>query len=303
MAPTQDSERRTSNPRSRRAPALFVGFPSPLLVRDTEYTQALRRFGIQLRPPRGIVVASARWHTVRPLRVTGNERPSLLRDYDDSQPTWLNAVTYPCAGQPQLAADVVTMLQDAGTPAIVDMGQGLDYASWMPLSLLYASGKVPIVEVSLPAGGTPEDMIGVGRALAPLRSQGILLVGSGAVVCNPHRARHDNVDALPEGWARAFDDWVSDRLQALDIQALTDYRRHGPHAHVSAPTPEYLDPLFFVLGAHMQGDRVITLFEGFHAGVLSLRTCLLVGRRKDDLRLPDELTRDAAPPGERRRRA
>ena len=79
-----------------------------------------------------------------------------------------------------------------------------------------------------------------------------------------------------------------------DIDSLLQYRRQGPHAHMSAPTAEYLDPLFFVLGANQQGDRIMTLFEGFHSGALSMRTCLLVGRRKDDLRLPDELVNGAA---------
>jgi 4,5-DOPA dioxygenase extradiol len=276
-----------------RAPALFIGFPSPLLVKDDEYVTALRRCGIQLRAPRGIVIASARWHTVRPLRVTGSQWPQKLHDYGD-YPKWLESVKYPCPGAPLLAATVVDLLGHAGMPAVVDSGQGLDYASWMPLSLLYASAKVPIVEVSLPAGGAPEDMMAVGRALAPLRAAGYMLVGTGAVVCNPHRARHDNQAAPPEGWARAFDEWVNDRLQALDIDGLLSYRRHGPHAHISAPTPEYLDPLFFVLGANLQGDRIMTLFEGFHAGSLSMRTCLLVGRRKDDLRLPDALISDSA---------
>ena len=83
---------------------------------------------------------------------------------------------------------------------------------------------------------------------------------------------------------------MGDRLEALHVDARAEYRRLGPHAEVSAPTQALLDPLFFVLGARMQGDRVVTLFEGFHAGSLSLRTCLLVGRRTSDLRLPDELT-------------
>jgi 4,5-DOPA dioxygenase extradiol len=290
---TMDESERRSPRRSMRAPALFIGFPSPMLVKDDEYVKALRRCGIQLRPPRGIVVASARFHTVRPLRVTGSQKPRQLHDYGD-YPAWLNTMSYPCPGAPALASKVATLLQDAGTPAVIDMGQGLDFTTWMPLSLLYASPKVPIVEVSLPAGGSPEDMMGVGRALAPLRAAGYMIVGAGAVVCNPHRVRHDNHNATPEGWARAFDDWVNERLQALDIDALLQYRRQGPHAHISAPTPEYLDPLFFVLGANLQGDRVMTLFEGFHSGALSMRTCLLVGRRKDDLRLPDELIKDGA---------
>ncbi len=271
-----------------RAPAAFIGFPSPLLLKDQEYATALRRFGISLRPPKGIVIASAHWHTMRPLRVTGSRKPTLLHDYGE-YPSWLNRVSYACTGSPTLATDVVNALKEAGQPGVVDMSQGLDYSTWMPLSLMYSSGKVPIVQLSLPSGGSPEDMMTVGRALAPLRQDGVMLVGSGAVVNNPHRARHDSLDAPAEGWARAFDDWVGERLQTMDIAALAEYRRRGPHAHLSAPTAEFLDPLFFVLGASMEGDQVVTLFEGFHAAALSLRTCLLAGRRQDDRRLPDNL--------------
>jgi 4,5-DOPA dioxygenase extradiol len=213
--------------RSLRAPALFIGFPSPTLLKDDDYVRALRRCGIQLRAPRGIVVVSARWHTVRPLRVTGSLRPVQLHDYGD-YPRWLQTTKYPCPGQPAPASELVRLLADAGTPALVDNGQGLDYATRMPLSVLYASAKVPVVAVSLPAGGTPEEMMSLGRVLAPQRSQRYLLVGTGATVCNPHRARHDAEDAPAEGWARAFDEWVNERLSTLDIPALIDYRRRAP---------------------------------------------------------------------------
>lgn len=119
------------------------------------------------------------------------------------------AVSYACTGSPTLATEVVNALKEAGQPGVVDMSQGLDYSTWMPLSLMYSS----------------------------------------------HRARHDSLDAPAEGWARAFDDWVGERLQTLDIAALAEYRRRGPHAHLSAPTAEFLDPLFFVLGASMAPGR------------------------------------------------
>jgi cobalt-zinc-cadmium efflux system outer membrane protein len=234
VATMEESERRASK-RGMRAPALFIGFPSPMLVRDNEYAKALRRCGIQLRQPRGIVVASAHWHTVRPLRVTGSQKaPPTSRLRRLSVLAQLDELSVPRrtgVGQP----GGVTAAGALGRPLWSDMGQGLDFASWMPLSLLYASAKVPIVEVSLPAGGTPEDMMAVGRALAPLRAAGFMIVGTGAVVCNPHRVRHDNHNAPPEGWAREFDDWVSDRLQALDIDSLLQYRRQGPaRAHLGA---------------------------------------------------------------------
>ena len=115
-----------------------------------------------------------------------------------------------------------------------------------------------------------------------------MLVGTGSTVCNPHRVTGSDAASV-ESWALAFDEWVSERLATLDVDAPAEYRRRAPHAHLSAPTADFLDPLFFVLGAHLTGDRVMTIFEGFHAGSLSLRTCLLAGRRREDLRLPDEL--------------
>jgi 4,5-DOPA dioxygenase extradiol len=274
--------------RDMRAPALFVSFGSPLALRDEAYAQALRRFGIHLRQPRGIIVASANWRTVRPLRITSTRRPTPLHDYGDF-PRWLETLKYPCPGSPLLASEAAALLNGSGIGAVLDPQQGLDHGVWMPVSLLYASARVPVVQVSLPSGGSPEDMLAVGRALAPLRRSGYLVLGTGSVVFNPHRARFDQVDAPPEPWARSFDEWLGAKLEKLDITALANYRREGPHAHLSAPTSEHIDPLFFTLGATLQGDLVRHLFEGFHAGSTSLRSCVIAGRRADDLRLPDEL--------------
>ncbi len=274
--------------RDVRAPSLFVSFGSPLAMRDEAYAQALRRFAIHLRPPRGILVASAHWQTVRPLRLTSSSAPTPQHDYGDF-PRWVGSLTYKCPGSPVLAGEAAALLSAAGIPAVLDAKQGLDHGAWMPLSLLYASARVPVVQLSLPAGASPEDMLAIGRAVAPLRRKGYVIVGSGSAVCNPHRARFDQIDAPPEPWAIAFDDWLRERLDALDLDALVDYRRRGPHAHLSAPTSAHLDPLFFVLGTVCQGDRVQHLFEGFHAASYSLRTCVIAGRRKDDWRLPDAL--------------
>jgi 4,5-DOPA dioxygenase extradiol len=274
--------------RDIRAPALFVSFGSPLALRDRAYEQALRRFGIALRPPKAIVVVTANWKAIRPLRVTGSRHPARLHDYGDF-PRWLEKVSYPCPGSPTAASEVVSMLGSAGIPALLDMQQGLDHTAWMPISLLYPAPKVPVVQLSLPAAGSPEDMLAVGRALANLRRKGYLLLGVGGTVSNPHRARYDQPDATPEPWARSFDEWVRDRLDAFDTTALASYRRGAPHAHLSMPTSDSLDPLFVMLGAALQGDLIRYVYEGFHAASFSLRCLVVAGRRKDDLRLPDAL--------------
>ncbi len=276
-------------PSSARAPALFISHGSPLVVMNEAYKLALRRFGAKLREPKGLVVFSAHWETMRPVRVTGARSPQLIQDYEGF-PSWVDSLTYKCKGSPALADSVVRMLSANGVSAIVDATHGLDSGTWIPLSLMFPQGRSPIVQVSLPSATPPEDLVHIGRALAPLRGEGVMVVGSGGIVHNPSRVRFDLHDPPTEPWARAFDNWVRDRLDALDEEALVDYRARAPQAHLAAPTFEHLAPLFVVLGARCPGDRCVHLFEGFHAGNLSLRSVALMGRRVNDARLPDDLT-------------
>lgn len=275
--------------RSARAPALFVSHGSPLVVMNEAYKLALRRFGGRLREPKGLIVFSAHWESMRPLRVTGSRTPLLIQDYEGF-PGWVDSLTYKCKGSPALAERVIHTLAAHGTSAIVDASHGLDTATWIPLSLMFPHGRSPIVQVSLPTATTPADLVDIGRALSSLRGEGFMLVGTGGVVHNPSRVRFDLHDPPTEPWARAFDNWVRERLDALDEEALVDYRARAPQAHLAAPTFEHLAPLFVVLGARCPGNRCVQLFEGFHAGNLSLRSFALMGRRVNDSRLPDDLT-------------
>jgi 4,5-DOPA dioxygenase extradiol len=273
--------------RDVRAPALFLSHGAAALA-VSGFGQTLRRFGTRLRPPRGIVVVSAQWQEMRPVRVTAHRKPTPLRNFEVAD--WATAAAYPCPGSPGLAEAVVGRLGSAGVPSLLDATRGLDAAAWVPVSAMFPSPRVPVVAVSLPAAAEPSELVGMGRALAPLRREGFLLVGSGGLVHNPGLARSGRGDGPGEPWALAFDEWARERLEGLDVEALVAYRRLAPQAHLAAPTSTYLDPLFFVLGARLPGDRVHPLFEGFLAGTLSLRSFVLAGRRADDHRLPDALT-------------
>lgn len=276
------------DPRSSRAPALFISHGSPLAVMDEGFKQALRRFGIRLRDPKGLIVVSAHWESMRPLRVTGARTPQLIQDYEGF-PSWVDSLKWKCHGSPALAQRVVSTLTANGLGALVDVSHGLDSGTWIPLSMMFPSGRAPVVQLSLPSASTPRDVFDIGRGLAALRHEGYMLIGTGGVVHNLSRVRFDQHRPATEPWAVAFDNWVGDRLDALDDEALLDYRARGPQAHLAAPTAEHLAPLFFVMGARRQGDRVAHLYEGFHGGNLSLRTFALMGRRADDSRLPDDL--------------
>lgn len=278
---------------SSRAPALFVSHGSPLVVMNEAYKLALRRFGVRLREPRGLIVVSAHWQSMRPLRATGSRKPAIVQDFEGF-PAWVDSLTWKCQGSPALADIVVRALAARNVAAVVDASHGLDSGVWIPMSLMFPNARSPVVQVSLPSASTPADLREVGAALGALRGDGYMVVGSGGIVHNASRVRFDRHDPPTEAWAVAFDNWVRDRLEALDHESLHDYRARGPQAHLAAPTSEHLDPLFVVLGAGLPGDRVVHLYEGFHAGNLSLRTFALMGRRATDTRLPDDLVAGAA---------
>lgn len=276
-------ERRTRD--GWRAPVLFVSHGSPLVTSDQAFSRALRRFGVGLGVPRAVVAVSAHWTAMRPIRVAAGRHPERLRDFAGF-PTWVDAGAIALPGAPAEASRVAALLNARSLPAVLDQSRGLDSAVWLPLGLFFPGSRIPTVQVSLPAPVMPGEMVALGQALAPLRRDGVVLLASGGIVHNESRARFDQSNPPVEAWAMAFDAWVRDRLEADDAEAILNYRRQGPMAHLAAPTSEHLDPLFFALGARLPGDCCHGIYEGFHAGILSLRTFALAGRRQGDLRLP-----------------
>lgn len=231
-----------------------------LAVEEDGVTSMFRRWGAGLSP-RAIVVVSAHWEAPGPVRVTGAERPTLIYDFSGFPPE-LYDVRYPSPGDPALAADIVRRLEGA----TLDPRRGIDHGAWVPLVHAFPAAKVPVLQVSLPVPRTPERVAQVGKALAPLRDEGVLLIGSGGLVHNLRRVHFDDKNAPVDGWAAEFDGWVRDHSDAL-----ADYRR-APHAAEAVPTTEHFDPAFFVLGAALPGDRLSWLYEGFHYGNLSMRS-------------------------------
>ncbi|HVE39085.1 MAG TPA: class III extradiol ring-cleavage dioxygenase [Planctomycetota bacterium] len=255
-----------------RQPAAFFAHGSPMVaIEEDEFTRSLRDFGKSLPRPRAIVVVSAHWEAPGPIRVTLSERPPLIYDFSGF-PEELYAVRYDCPGDRALALEVGTLLSEAGQPTAHSAERGLDHGVWVPLRHAFPAADVPVVEVSLPTTRSPEQVAAMGKALAPLRERGVLLVGSGGIVHNLRRVRFDDKRAAAEAWAKDFDLWVRDRLQALDVDGLSGYPKHAPNAALAVPTSEHFDPVFFVLGAALPGDRVRMLFEGFHHGTLSMRS-------------------------------
>jgi 4,5-DOPA dioxygenase extradiol len=272
-------ERRLS--RVRRVPSLFLAHGSPMTVLDKDFAGAVYKFTSRQLKLRAIVVVSAHWQTPGAIRVTSNPKPTLIYDFAGF-PGWLYEIAYPCPGDRAVAQMVAVMLERAGIEARLDPDRGLDHGVWVPLSLAFPAATVPVVQVSLPQPSTPEMMLAMGRALAPLRSEHVLLVATGGIVHNLARLQMDLDSPFPEPWAEEFDRWVREKVGALDAGALAGYARQAPHAGAAVPTSEHFDPLLLTMGTVLPGDVVYDIYDGFRHGTLSMRSFALTGRRRED---------------------
>ncbi|MBG8560891.1 MULTISPECIES: class III extradiol ring-cleavage dioxygenase [Pseudomonas] len=247
-------------------PSLFISHGSPMLALEPGASgPALARLAAQLPRPRAIVVMSAHWETTE-LRVTSNPHPPTWHDFGGF-PAALYAVQYPAPGDPQLAEQVRQRLNEAGLPTTLDAKRPFDHGAWVPLSLMYPAADIPVVQVSLPSQHGPAYQQQVGQALAALREEGVLLIGSGSIT---HNLRELDWHAGPESvepWALAFRDWMIDKLAAGDTPALHDYRRQAPFAVRNHPSDEHLLPLYFARGA---GERFAIEHQGFTLGALGM---------------------------------
>lgn len=257
------------------APATFISHGSPMTALDADdFPRALRAFGESAHTARALVVVSAHWETPGGVRVTASEAPPLVYDFFGF-PDALYRLTYPSPGAPALAEDIVSRLTDAGVPAVADASRGLDHGTWVPLRLAFPEAKLPVVQVSLPAWAPAPVVARMGEALRPLRSEGVLLMGSGSMTHNLRRFSRDK-HAPVEAWAAEFDTWVAERLAARDFSGLLAWER-APQARAAHPSAEHFLPLFFVLGAALPEDRLTPVYEGFQHGTLSMRSFALRG--------------------------
>ena len=232
-----------------RAPVLFVSHGSPMFaVQPGQAGPALAAWAREQAPAqglRGIVLMSPHWMT-RGIGVMTTPQPETLHDFGGF-PHALYALQYPAAGDPVLAEQVLALLRAAELPAGADPERPLDHGCWVPLMHLYPEARLPVVQVSLPAHVGPAEVYAVGQALAPLREQGILLVGSGSMTHNLYELRRE--DGPTEPHVRDFCAWVERTLMQGDLATLLDYRAQAPQAERAHPSDEHFLTLYFALGA------------------------------------------------------
>ncbi len=228
-------------------PVLFVSHGAPDLLLHSGATGELwSRLGRELPRPRAILAVSAHWGRPQPT-VSTVDQPATLHDFSGF-PEALYQMSYLAPGAPELAAQVLNQLLEAGLPILQHGSRGLDHGAWAPLKLLYPEADVPVTQLAIQPAAGPEWHWQLGRALAPLREQGVLILASGAITHNFGWLNWQG-DAQAYEPAREFSDWVGQRLADGQTDALLDYRRQAPHGTCAHPTEEHLHPLFVALGA------------------------------------------------------
>ena len=251
---------------TERLPSLFVSHgPPSMVVDDLLVHAALAGLGRRLPRPRAVLCVSAHWIAETPT-VTAAAAPPTIHDFYGF-PDELYRLHYPAPGDPELAGRVAALVRETGYPCHADAERGLDHGAWEPLMLMYPEADVPVVQLSLLADPDPAALYRLGRALAPLRAGGVLIVGSGTAVHNLSQWRRDP-ETTP-AWARAFDDWLAARLAAGDAEAVLAYHREAPSAHEAHPTAEHFLPLPVALGAG-GGAPAEAVHRGFSYGSLSM---------------------------------
>lgn len=255
-------------------PSLYISHGSPMTALQPGLTgQRLAELAAVLPRPQAIVVASAHWLSRQP-QVGAAARPQTIHDFGGF-PAPLYRMRYPAPGDPVLAERVAGLLAQAGLAPSIDPERGLDHGVWVPLHLLYPAADIPVVPVSIQpelAGLNPGSahQYALGRALAPLRDEGVLVIGSGSITHNLHDFASGYSDQRQAPYVKPFIDWIEHKLAAGDIDALLDYRRQAPFAERAHPTDEHLLPLFVALGAAGTDARAQRIDAGIDMGFLAM---------------------------------
>lgn len=237
-----------------KQPAIFLSHGAPTLPLDDV---AARHFLSALGPridaaygrPSAILMASAHWETESPL-VSAPAANTTIHDFRGF-PAALYDMRYPAPPAPDIAAAATSLLRTAGIRATIDLERGLDHGAWVPLMLMYPQADIPVAQLSIQTHLGPEHHLRLGQALAALRDEGVLVLGSGAFTHNLMELRGfrgRSPEAEPH-WVRDFATWTDSALRAGRVDDLLAYRRLNPNGARNHPTEEHLLPLFVAMGA------------------------------------------------------
>ncbi|MFJ7177879.1 dioxygenase [Streptomyces massasporeus] len=246
-----------------RMPALYLSHGAPPLADDPVWPGELAAWSAGLPRPQSILIVSAHWEEA-PLALGATETVPLVYDFWGF-PEHYYRVTYDAPGAPELAESVRKLLRAPGVPVQDVPDRGLDHGAYVPLVEMYPEADIPVLQVSMPTLD-PVRLLEIGRKLAPLRDEGVLIVGSGFFTHNLAALRQGGIPA----WSSEFDDWGRRALEARDVDALLDFTRKSPAGQLAHPRTEHFAPLFVTVGAADAAgelDAQKSVIDGFWMGL------------------------------------
>ena len=248
-------------------PAIFFGHGNPMnAVTQNEYTEAWRRIGAQTPKPKAILSISAHWY-VPETAVTVTTAPRTIHDFGGFPPE-LYQVQYPAPGDPALARRIQQLL--APLEVKLDNSRGLDHGTWSVLRHVYPAADIPILQLSIDETKPASFHFEIGKKLAPLREEGVLIAGSGNIVHNLHTYAWGRHPRDPYDWAVRFESAAKDIMLTGDYQPLINYDTLGQDAALSIPTPDHYLPLLYVLAARQSNENIRFPVEGVDGGSISM---------------------------------
>lgn len=247
-------------------PTLFISHGAPnLLLGDLPLRRFLEGLGNLVTRPRAILCVSAHWLTREPT-VDTSPRPRTIHDFGGFEPE-LYDMTYGAPGAPDLAIEVADTLAGAGLD-VKREERGLDHGAWVPLRAAWPGADIPVTQLSLQPRSSAAHHYQVGRALAKLRHDNVLVIGSGGAT---HNLRALGPGTQLPDWAAAFDTWLDEQAIAGHADALVDWEARAPFAARNHPTNDHYLPVLTALGAAGGNARGTTLHASAAYGSLSLR--------------------------------
>lgn len=251
-----------------RMPSIFIAHGSPFLLDDQVWVDDLNTWAKEMPKPKAVLMLSAHWEE-KPVTLGATTTVPLVYDFYGF-PSEYYRVRYPAPGAPELAQRVRELL--AGSqPVEEEPDRGLDHGAYIPMVAMYPDADVPVLQVSLPTMDAPT-LFDLGRKLAPLRDEGVLIVGSGFLIHNLRMMQRGPNPQTP-GWADEFDLWTKDVIERGDVDRLLGYRQTAPDVALALPTHEHFVPVVVAMGASVDDHAPVKFpITGFLGGSLTKRS-------------------------------
>lgn len=250
-------------------PAIFFGHGNPMnALLHNPYTDGWATIGKSILRPKAVLCISAHWY-LPGIAVTALRAPRTIHDFGGF-PRELYQVQYPAPGSPELAAHVKDLLSPLAVQ--LDQSWGLDHGTWSVLCHVFPQADIPVVQLRIDETRPPEFHYELGKHLAPLRDEGILIIGSGNIVHNLHAYAWGRHEVEPFDWALRFEKLARELLLSGDDGPLVGYESLGRDALLAAPTPDHYLPLLYIIGLRRPGEQVTFPVEGFDGGSISMLT-------------------------------